>query len=39
MDLLDVEGMVSFLSSNVVKYLRPTFADGECGRMELSEGP
>lgn len=39
MDSLDVEGMVSFLSSSVVKYLRPTFSDGECGRMELSEGP
>jgi hypothetical protein len=25
MDLLDVEGMVSFQSSNVVQYLRPTF--------------
>jgi hypothetical protein len=39
MDLLDMEGMVSFLSSNIAKCLRPTFADGECGRMELSERP
>ena len=39
MDLLDMEGMVYFLSSNIVKRLRPTSADGECGRMELSERP
>ena len=39
MDLLDMEGTVYFLSSNIVKRLRPTSADRECGRMELSERP
>ena len=37
MDLLDVEGATSTRLS-VDGMLQATFTDGECGRVELSEG-